>query len=166
MTIWKPELKGGKPRYKALADALAGDVARGRLKAGDRLPTHRELAWALGVTVGTVSRGYAEADRNVLDPRLEETVKELSTIDGAFILHGEGTVNTCGAILKTASQDVFELPRGLGARHHAAAAITAVTDSLAITVSESTGTVCVFRGGGMVLEIEKPRTPKVHPEKS
>ena len=43
--------------------ALSDDIAGGRLKAGDRLPTHRDLAWRLGVTVGTVSRAYAEAER-------------------------------------------------------------------------------------------------------
>ena len=86
-------------------------------------------------------RGYEENERNLLDPALEETIKELSTIDGAFIIRGDGIVETCGAYLKTATQDEFELPRGLGARHHAAAAIASLTDAIAITVSESTGTV-------------------------
>ena len=36
------------------------------MSAGDRLPTHRELAWELGVTVGTVSRAYAELERTGL----------------------------------------------------------------------------------------------------
>ncbi|MEO1082677.1 MAG: PLP-dependent aminotransferase family protein, partial [Acidobacteriota bacterium] len=38
----------------------------GDLNPGDRLPTHRELAKKLGVTVGTVSRGYAEAEQRGL----------------------------------------------------------------------------------------------------
>jgi DNA-binding transcriptional MocR family regulator len=64
---WQPDaLGGGRPAYVALADAIAGDLAAGRLTPGDRLPTHRSLARALGVTVGTVARGYAEAERRGL----------------------------------------------------------------------------------------------------
>jgi DNA-binding transcriptional MocR family regulator len=67
MTSWLPELEQQTgPRYVAIADRLAHDIAAGRLKAGDRLPTHRELAWKLGVTVGTVTRAYAEAERRGL----------------------------------------------------------------------------------------------------
>jgi len=55
------------PRYLAIADALAEDIAAGRVTAGDRLPTHRELADTLGVTVGTVSRAYGAAiDRGLI----------------------------------------------------------------------------------------------------
>jgi DNA integrity scanning protein DisA with diadenylate cyclase activity len=102
-------------------------------------------------------QGYPRQQRNILDEQIHETVKELASIDGAFIVHGDGTIETCGAYLKTASQQEYELPRGLGTRHHAAAAITAVTDALAVTVSESTGTVTIFRGGRPITEIEKPR---------
>jgi len=101
-------------------------------------------------------RGYPREERNILAVALEETVKELATIDGAFLVRGNGVMETCGAFLKTASQEEFELPLGLGARHHAAAAITAVTESIAITVSESTGTVTVFRGGKVILTLDKP----------
>ena len=67
MTSWTPDLtRRSGPRYRALADALADDVAGGRLAAGARLPTHRDMAASLGVTVGTVSRGYAEAQRRGL----------------------------------------------------------------------------------------------------
>jgi len=67
MTNWQPDLASHTgPRYMAIADALAADIAAGALKAGDRLPTHRDLAWRLGVTVGTVSRAYAEAGRRGL----------------------------------------------------------------------------------------------------
>jgi DNA integrity scanning protein DisA with diadenylate cyclase activity len=103
-------------------------------------------------------KGYPANERSVLDYSLEETVKELATLDGAFILRGDGVMETCGAYIRTASQEEFELPRGLGARHHAAAAITAVTDAIAVTVSESTGSVTIFRGGRIVTEIEKPRS--------
>jgi DNA-binding transcriptional MocR family regulator len=67
MTSWLPELTRAKPPlYREIADALAGDIAGGRLPAGTRLPTHRDLAWRLRVTIGTVSRAYAEAERRGL----------------------------------------------------------------------------------------------------
>ncbi len=67
MTTWQPDLASQSgPRYVAIADALSADIAAGSLMAGERLPTHRDLAWRLGVTVGTVSRAYAEAGRRGL----------------------------------------------------------------------------------------------------
>jgi len=55
MTSWQPSLSPDNgPRYRAIADALEADLAGGRLRPGDRLPTHRDLAWKLGVTVGTM----------------------------------------------------------------------------------------------------------------
>lgn len=67
MTIWQPDLaQPGGPRYLAIVDALAADLEAGRLRDGDRLPTHRELAYRLGVTVGTVTRAYQEAARRGL----------------------------------------------------------------------------------------------------
>jgi DNA-binding transcriptional MocR family regulator len=64
--MWKPQLPGDRPLYLGLADAIMADVERGALKPGERLPTHRDLADALGVTVGTVTRGYGEAARRGL----------------------------------------------------------------------------------------------------
>lgn len=62
MTIWPPvQLKGDGPLYLQLAEGLAQAIASGLLAPGERLPTHRDLADRLGVTVGTVSRAYAEA---------------------------------------------------------------------------------------------------------
>ena len=67
MTIWAPNLdERAGPRYVAIADALDQDVRGGVLPPGARLPTHRALAHRLGVTVGTVSRAYAEAERRGL----------------------------------------------------------------------------------------------------
>jgi diadenylate cyclase len=103
-------------------------------------------------------RGYPPEERNILDYSLEETVKELATLDGAFLVRGDGVMETCGTYIRTAAQEDFELPRGLGARHYAAAAITAVTDSIAVTVSESTGSITIFRRGRIFTEIQKPRS--------
>ena len=66
MTMWNPEISAAGARYLAIAEALSGDVRSGRLQPGDRLPTHRDLAYRLGVTVGTVTRAYAEAARRGL----------------------------------------------------------------------------------------------------
>lgn len=66
MTIWIPEIEESGPVYLAITRALESDIAAGRIEAGDRLPTHRELASRLGVNVGTVSRAYAEARRRGL----------------------------------------------------------------------------------------------------
>lgn len=67
MTIWIPDLTGRDgPRYLAIADALGDDVACGRLSAGAQLPTQRDLAEQLRLTVGTISRAYAEAERRGL----------------------------------------------------------------------------------------------------
>ena len=63
MTIWlpDPELPTDRPRYLAIVDAIADAISDGALTPGDRLPTHRALAYHLGVTVGTVTRAYSEA---------------------------------------------------------------------------------------------------------
>jgi DNA-binding transcriptional MocR family regulator len=64
MTIWLPDLQGlNGPRYLAIAEAVKRDITQGRLQPGDRLPPHRDLAYRLGVTVGTVTRAYREAER-------------------------------------------------------------------------------------------------------
>jgi DNA integrity scanning protein DisA with diadenylate cyclase activity len=99
--------------------------------------------------------GYPDV-RSILDPRLEETIKEFSGIDGAFIVRSSGMIVTAGAYLKTGGGAIETLPPGLGTRHWAAATITAVTDSVAVAVSQSTGTVTVFQKGCVVLEIERP----------
>ncbi len=70
--MWRPELTGEAPSLTAgLVDALARDVASGRLEPGTRLPTHRELAQRLGVGVGTVTSAYAlAAKRGLIEARV------------------------------------------------------------------------------------------------
>ncbi len=99
-------------------------------------------------------RGYDPEERNILDPRLAETIKELCSLDGAFIIAGNGEVVSGGTYLRAGTTEE-ELPSGLGARHAAAAGISASTNAIVVTTSESTGTVRVFKGGKILTEIKK-----------
>jgi diadenylate cyclase len=101
--------------------------------------------------------GHPESERNVLDPRLEETVKEFSAIDGAFIIRGDGVILAAGRYLTPQTELEVPLPRGLGTRHEAAAGITVNSDALAICISQSTGTVSIFRHGRLMTDLSKPR---------
>ena len=64
---WRPDFSAnGKPFYLAIADALAADLAAGVVRPGEKLPTQRDLAAALGLDLTTITRAYAEAGRRGL----------------------------------------------------------------------------------------------------
>lgn len=66
MSDWRPAVADDPPGYAEILASLATDIERGLLEPGDRLPTHRGLAESLGVSLGTVTRAYAEARRRGL----------------------------------------------------------------------------------------------------
>ena len=90
--------------------------------------------------------GLKEADRNILDPNLEETIKEFAKIDGAFIIRDDGTLISAGTYL-AGLPNSEELQPGLGARHTSAQGISAVTSAIAIAISESTRKISVYYTG-------------------
>jgi diadenylate cyclase len=98
--------------------------------------------------------GHPEDSLNINEPQVRESLKEFSSIDGAFVIRDDGVVLAAGRYLNVGYHGEA-LPQGLGTRHAAAAAITQVTDSIAFTISESTGKVTIFRGGKILTEIEK-----------
>ncbi|MBB4399388.1 MULTISPECIES: PLP-dependent aminotransferase family protein [Rhizobium/Agrobacterium group] len=60
MTNWLPDItEGDGPIYLRLADSIEGAISDGILQAGSKLPPQRNLAYDLGVTIGTISRAYA-----------------------------------------------------------------------------------------------------------
>ena len=64
MKSWTPVLQGREgPKYLAIAEAIAADIAAGRLAPGDRLPPQRALAGRLALDFTTVARGYVEAGK-------------------------------------------------------------------------------------------------------
>ena len=88
--MWEPELAEDAPSLTAgLVDALARDIASGRLERGTRLPTHRELAQRLGVGVGTVTSAYALAAKRGL---IEARVGSGSFVAGAAQPGFEGAI--------------------------------------------------------------------------
>jgi DNA-binding transcriptional MocR family regulator len=67
MAEWIPSsLRRNGPRYLAIVEALQSDIQRGALPSGSRLLPHRDLAGRLGLSIGTVSKAYAEAERRGL----------------------------------------------------------------------------------------------------
>ncbi len=64
---WIPALSEWQgPVFMRIVQALAADIASGRLARGQQLPTHRALAGALDLDLTTVTRAYGEARRRGL----------------------------------------------------------------------------------------------------
>lgn len=64
MTFWTKALETGTgPAYRRLADSLRAAIADNLVSIGDRLPPQRELAYELGVSIGTITRAYDLATR-------------------------------------------------------------------------------------------------------
>lgn len=103
-------------------------------------------------------RGYHESERNILDPALEETIKEFALLDGAFIVGRNGALQSAGTYISPPAEARVDLTSGLGTRHRVAAAITKVTRAIAIVLSQSTGRVTVFRNGKSIMTVSPTRS--------
>ena len=100
-------------------------------------------------------QGLSESERNILDPRIKEAVKNFSVLDGAFVIREDGVVLAAGRYLQAGSQDDLKIPLGLGARHAAAALLTTTTRAIALVVSQTSGMVRVFRNGEIIFELHQ-----------
>lgn len=56
------DLHSGVPVYRQLIDQVRGGIASGTLRAGDQLPTVRQLAVDLAINPNTVMRAYRELE--------------------------------------------------------------------------------------------------------
>lgn len=50
-------------RSADIVDTILRQIEEGQLNPGDKLPTHRDMAWTSDCSVGTVTRAYAELER-------------------------------------------------------------------------------------------------------
>jgi DNA-binding transcriptional MocR family regulator len=91
---WFPVLADAKgPRYLAFVQALENDVRTGVLKPGTRLLPQRDMANQLGLSVGTVSRAYAEAEaRGLISGEVGR---------GTFVQRPRPPANTIGSAQST-----------------------------------------------------------------
>jgi diadenylate cyclase len=89
--------------------------------------------------------------RNVTDPNLRGTIKELAQLDGAFVIDYDGVFVAACRYLEAVATGL-SMPMGLGTRHWAAAAISRVTRAAGIVVSES-NVVRLYQNGELTAEI-------------
>jgi len=145
-------------RTLTLATQLAAEGREGRPVGTLFVLGHSEsvLAQSRSLVLNPF-RGHPEGERNLLDPSLEETIKEFAALDGAFVVRGDGVVLTAGTQLVPLVPHL-RLPGGLGTRHAAAAGITASTNAVAVCVSQSTGIVTVYKSGQLVTDIHRAAT--------
>jgi diadenylate cyclase len=96
-------------------------------------------------------QGHPDESKQIENPDMRETIKELAQLDGAFLVSNAGVVLSAARYIDAAS-DSLDLPLGLGSRHVAGASISRQTNAVAVVVSESS-MVRMFDGGELVSEI-------------
>ncbi|WP_155005868.1 PLP-dependent aminotransferase family protein [Pelobacter seleniigenes] len=124
MAIWIPDLGGRKgPKYSQLVEAITDEIKSGTLAPGTRLPPHRRLAYALGISPNTTNRAYAECvSRGLLQGEIGRGTfvrmpQDRSNRELSANLHrtNEGPVDFChnlpfpGTAAKFLSQTLAEL---------------------------------------------------------
>jgi DNA integrity scanning protein DisA with diadenylate cyclase activity len=98
-------------------------------------------------------QGYSEDEKNIMNPDVRHALHAFAVLDGAFIVREDGVVVAAGRYLNFDEEKDLDVPLGLGARHMAAAGISRDTEAIAIVVSQTSGSVRVFRRGKAALEL-------------
>ncbi|WP_181391374.1 PAS domain-containing protein [Methanospirillum stamsii] len=93
--------------------------------------------------------GHPPEMRTVSLPDVREMLKEYALLDGAFVVTGDGILESAGRYI-TLDTSSISLPKGMGTRHSSVAALTGVTKSIGFVVSESGGKVSIMKQGKIV----------------
>ncbi|MCX6688209.1 MAG: PAS domain S-box protein [Methanoregula sp.] len=96
--------------------------------------------------------GHKPESRMVTNPDLKENIKEFAQLDGAFVITGDGFIEASGRYITVDTSGVT-LPKGMGTRHNSVAAITKVTHTVGIVVSQSGGGITIFKNGQILKKI-------------
>lgn len=105
-------------------------------------------------------RGYSKEERDLRDRRVREQIKDIAQLDGAILIDRDGIAIAACLHLNVPAEGV-SVSKGFGSRHRAAAAISRKTSSIAVCVSQSSGTVRLFQDGEAVLHIEPLARPHI-----
>jgi diadenylate cyclase len=90
---------------------------------------------------------------NIGDEVVRSMIKEYSRLDGAFVISGKGKIIAAARLLECGKEGI-NMPKGLGARHMAAAWITKETESIAVVLSESDNMIRIFWEGDLIAELD------------
>lgn len=96
---------------------------------------------------------FEKSHVHVGDPIVKVMLKEFSRLDGAFVISDSGKIVSAYRYLEPSAEGV-DIPKGLGARHMSAGAITRDTNAITIVLSESDGLVRAFKAGKLILELD------------
>ncbi len=96
--------------------------------------------------------GHPPEMRIVTNPDLKENIKEFAQLDGAFVVSGDGFIEASGRYITVDTSGV-KLPKGMGTRHNSVAAMTHVTKTVGIVVSQSGGGITLFKNGQILKKI-------------
>jgi diadenylate cyclase len=97
--------------------------------------------------------GKEQKQRMLQDRGNIENIKNLALLDGAFVIGGSGFIHASSRHLLADLSDIA-IPQGFGTRHASVAAMTKMTRSIGIVVSESGGTITLFKEGTLEKQIE------------
>ena len=157
MTIWSPDLaQQTGSKVQRLATAIATDIAAGRLIPGEKLPPQRDLAYRLGISIGTVTRAYAEVHRRGLVEGLVGSgtyVRRSEAPDAGFVLPPDAP----GGMIDL-SISVYASPLWEPVLRESLAAL-AVSDSVALLEYQSAAGALRHRTAGVTWLSKSGYTP-------
>ncbi|MBS4212800.1 GntR family transcriptional regulator [Neobacillus rhizophilus] len=93
------DFQASKPIYIQIADHLSSQMVRGEMKAGDKLPSVREMAIQSGVNPNTIQRTYSEMERM--------GIVETKRGQGTFVTENEQVLQALKIRLQTDIIGVF-----------------------------------------------------------
>ena len=149
---------GIQPKVLEAAVTVACKIGRAA-RRGKRIGAIFMLGDSLNVLEGSKQlvpnpfHGHDKANRMLTNADIHDALVELSKLDGAFVLRGDGFIQAAGVFLTSPPAETV-LVSGLGTRHAAAAAVTMRTMATAIVVSATDGQVRAFSGGKLVLQVD------------